>query len=102
MASRMDAMLEDAGHLLAVVSNAIEANNSKLVFNDSSKVEMIFARLCRKNEWDAIEDELTAGHQWEAMRKLVGSTYVATPERLRPDLQAALMHRAHLDARRAA
>lgn len=97
MKNKMDAMLEDAGHLLAIVSKAIETGNVDLVFGSHSKVEKLFARLGRKHEWDAIMLTIAAGYRWEAMRKLVGSTYVATPQRLRPDLQAALMHKAHMD-----
>ena len=49
------------------------------------------------DQWAAVQGDLSAGLYWDALRKLVGASYVVSPERLRPDQQSMLMHLATQD-----
>lgn len=96
-----DRTIAVAAHIVETASKALEARDASIVFADRSKVES-FLEDCPVSEgYDSLELDIHEGKYWEAMRKLVGRCYVATPNRLRPDQQAMLSHLANLDGRSA-
>lgn len=97
IAKKLDSLSEDAGYLLSAASKAIESKDPALVFANASDIKRRMVKLDIAAQWDAIMADLDANRAWEAMRKLVGITYTVTPQRLPANLQAALMHLAHVD-----
>lgn len=94
----LDTKTEDARSFLAIASNAIEARDPHLVFGNNSKAATFVRGMGLADRWIAVQPDLAAGHRWDVLRRLVGASYVVSPERLRPDEQAMLTHLATLEA----
>ncbi len=94
----LDTRTEDARSFLTIASSAIEAKDPRLVFGNNSRVAALVRRMGLADRWAAAQADLTAGHRWDVLRRLVGASYVVSPERLRPDEQAMLTHLATLEA----
>jgi hypothetical protein len=94
MSERITAL---ATEIVDKASAALEARDASLVFWDRARIERFLAESRAGN--GNITGEIDAGRLWEALRRLVGASYVLTPSRLRPDQQAMLTHLANQETR---